>query len=45
MTPYGISKLESEEGVRSEAGRSGMQAVIARLPMASVHGTGETFRA
>jgi nucleoside-diphosphate-sugar epimerase len=33
-TPYGISKLESEEVVRSEAGRSGMRAVIVRLPMA-----------
>jgi nucleoside-diphosphate-sugar epimerase len=34
MTHYGISKLESEEVVRSEAGRSRMRAVIVRLPMA-----------
>jgi nucleoside-diphosphate-sugar epimerase len=34
MTPYGISKLESEEVVCSEADRSGMRAVIVRLPMA-----------
>jgi len=34
MTHYGISKLESEEVVRSEVGRSGMRAVIVRLPMA-----------
>ncbi len=34
MTPYGISKLESEEIVCSEAGRSGMRAIIVRLPMA-----------
>jgi nucleoside-diphosphate-sugar epimerase len=33
-TPYGISKLESEEAVRFEAGRSKMRAVIVRLPMA-----------
>ncbi len=33
-TPYGISKLESEEVVQSEARRSGMRAVIVRLPMA-----------
>jgi nucleoside-diphosphate-sugar epimerase len=33
MTPYGISKLESEEVVFSEAGRSGMRTVIVRLPM------------
>lgn len=34
MTPYGISKLESEEVVGSEADGSGMRAVIVRLPMA-----------
>lgn len=34
LTPYGISKLESEEVVCSEAERSGMRAVIVRLPMA-----------
>jgi nucleoside-diphosphate-sugar epimerase len=33
-TPYGISKLESEEVVREEATRTGMRAVILRLPMA-----------
>ncbi|MDA8122935.1 MAG: NAD-dependent epimerase/dehydratase family protein [Deltaproteobacteria bacterium] len=33
-TPYGISKLESEEVVRAEATRTGMRAVILRLPMA-----------
>jgi nucleoside-diphosphate-sugar epimerase len=33
ITPYGISKLESEEVVRHEAGRSRMRAVIVRLPM------------
>jgi UDP-glucose 4-epimerase len=33
-THYGISKLESEEVVCSEVGRSGMRAVIVRLPMA-----------
>jgi nucleoside-diphosphate-sugar epimerase len=32
-TPYGISKLESEEVVRAEATRTGMRAVILRLPM------------
>jgi nucleoside-diphosphate-sugar epimerase len=32
-TPYGISKLESEEVVREEAARAGMRAVILRLPM------------
>jgi nucleoside-diphosphate-sugar epimerase len=37
-TPYGISKLESEEAVREEAVRSGMRAVILRLPM--VYGPG-----
>ena len=37
-TPYGISKQESEEVVRSESGRSGMQSVILRLPM--VYGPG-----
>jgi nucleoside-diphosphate-sugar epimerase len=34
MTPYGISKLESEEIVCSEADRSRMRAVIVRLSMA-----------
>lgn len=33
-TPYGISKLESEEVVRAEAGGTEMSAVIFRLPMA-----------
>lgn len=33
MTPYGISKLESEDVVRSDADRTGMRAVIVRLPM------------
>lgn len=33
-TPYGISKLESEEVVRHEAEESGIRAVIFRLPMA-----------
>jgi UDP-glucose 4-epimerase len=37
-TPYGISKQESEEVVRSESARSGMRAVILRLPM--VYGPG-----
>lgn len=32
-TPYGISKLESEQVVRTEAARAGMRAVILRLPM------------
>ena len=32
-TPYGISKLESEEVVRAEAGGEGMSVVILRLPM------------
>jgi nucleoside-diphosphate-sugar epimerase len=32
-TPYGISKLESEEVVQAGAARSGIQAVILRLPM------------
>ena len=32
-TPYGVSKLESEEVVRTEATRAGMRAVILRLPM------------
>jgi nucleoside-diphosphate-sugar epimerase len=32
-TPYGISKLESEEAVREGATRTGMLAVILRLPM------------
>lgn len=32
-TSYGISKLESEEVVMQEAGKSGMRAVILRLPM------------
>ena len=33
-TPYGISKLESEEVVRQETEESGLRAVIFRLPMA-----------
>lgn len=33
-TPYGISKLESEEVVRRVAEESGIRAVIFRLPMA-----------
>jgi len=37
-TPYGISKLESEEVARHEAENSGIQAVIFRLPM--VYGPG-----
>lgn len=37
-TPYGISKLESEEVVRAEAEGTGMAAVIFRLPM--VYGPG-----
>lgn len=37
-TPYGISKLESEEVVRSEADGTGMAALIFRLPM--VYGPG-----
>ncbi len=37
-TPYGISKQESEEVVRSESGKSGMKAAILRLPM--VYGPG-----
>jgi nucleoside-diphosphate-sugar epimerase len=37
-TPYGISKQESEEVVRSESGRSGMRSAILRLPM--VYGPG-----
>src|SRR3990172_6816227 len=37
-TPYGISKLESEELVRSESEERGMWAVILRLPM--VYGPG-----
>jgi len=37
-TPYGISKLESEEVVRAEAGGTGMSVVIFRLPM--VYGPG-----
>jgi len=32
-TPYGISKLESEEAVSAEAAKKGMSAVIIRLPM------------
>jgi len=32
-TPYGISKLESEEAVRRVAEESGIRAVIFRLPM------------
>jgi UDP-glucose 4-epimerase len=38
QTPYGISKQESEEVVRSESGRSGMKSAILRLPM--VYGPG-----
>jgi nucleoside-diphosphate-sugar epimerase len=37
-TPYGISKLESEEVARQEAEESGLQVVIFRLPM--VYGPG-----
>ena len=37
-TPYGISKLESEEVVRYEASRGKFRAVIVRLPM--VYGPG-----
>jgi UDP-glucose 4-epimerase len=37
-TPYGISKLESEEAVRRIAEESGISAVIFRLPM--VYGPG-----
>jgi nucleoside-diphosphate-sugar epimerase len=37
-TPYGISKLESEEVVRAEAGGTGMAVLIFRLPM--VYGPG-----
>jgi nucleoside-diphosphate-sugar epimerase len=37
-TPYGISKLESEEVVRRVAEESGIRAVIFRLPM--VYGSG-----
>jgi nucleoside-diphosphate-sugar epimerase len=37
-TPYGISKLESEEVARGEADGTGMAAVIFRLPM--VYGPG-----
>jgi len=37
-TPYGISKLESEEAVRTEADGTGMAVVIVRLPM--VYGQG-----
>jgi UDP-N-acetyl-alpha-D-quinovosamine dehydrogenase len=32
-TPYGISKLESEEAVRRAAEESGIRAIIFRLPM------------
>jgi len=32
-TPYGISKLESEDVVRAEVNQSGMRAVILRLPI------------
>jgi nucleoside-diphosphate-sugar epimerase len=37
-TPYGISKLESEDAVRVVSERSGMTAVLLRLPM--VYGPG-----
>jgi len=37
-TPYGISKLESEEVVRAEADGTGMTVMILRLPM--VYGPG-----
>jgi UDP-glucose 4-epimerase len=37
-TPYGISKLESEEVIRAEADGTGMAVVIFRLPM--VYGPG-----
>jgi len=38
FTPYGISKLESEEVVRAEADGTGMAVLIFRLPM--VYGPG-----
>ena len=38
LTPYGISKLESEEVIRAEADGTGMAVVIFRLPM--VYGPG-----
>jgi UDP-glucose 4-epimerase len=38
QSPYGISKLESEEIVGAESGKNGMRAVILRLPM--VYGPG-----
>jgi len=37
-TPYGISKLESEEVVRNETNGTGMSSIILRLPM--VYGPG-----
>lgn len=37
-TPYGISKMESEDVVRVEAGGAGMSVVVFRLPM--VYGPG-----
>jgi len=37
-TPYGISKLESEEVIRAEVDGTGMAAVVFRLPM--VYGPG-----
>lgn len=37
-TPYGISKLESEEVVRTETAGSGMSSIILRLPI--VYGPG-----
>lgn len=37
-TPYGISKLESEDAVRDAAEKCGMSAVLLRLPM--VYGPG-----
>jgi nucleoside-diphosphate-sugar epimerase len=44
-TPYGISKLESEEVVRAEATRTGMRVVILRLPMVyGPHGKGNLPR-
>jgi len=32
-TPYGVSKWESEQGVRAEAGGCGKRVVIFHLPM------------
>jgi nucleoside-diphosphate-sugar epimerase len=32
-TPYGVSKMESEEVIRAESAKNGMRAIILRLPM------------